>query len=165
MKVVKGNYTHFRECLVCKIAWDLQLFLYLLKSYLRLPRTAELRVPFQKIHKQQHTVSTAARMQSLTKMTLCIQKIVLLDREQHFSAELAETVLIWRNKLRRIARIINNNLLPLYHTAKLVINCCWNLCSFFLPSSYKIILLPQVQHCHLLDISGRNPDRKPTVQE
>lgn len=94
MKVVKGNYTHFRECLVCKIVWDLQLFLYLLKSYLRLPRTAELWVPFPKTHKQQRTVSTAARMQSLTKMTLCIQKIVLLDREQHFSAELAEIVLI-----------------------------------------------------------------------
>lgn len=83
MKVMKGNYTHFTECLVCKIVWDLKLFLYLLKSHLRLPRTAEHRVPFPKIHKERCTVPTAARMQSLT-MTLCIEKIVLLDREQHF---------------------------------------------------------------------------------
>lgn len=40
----------------------------------------------------------------------------------------------------------------LYHTAKLVINYCWNFCSFLLPSSYKIVLLLQVQHCHLVSL-------------
>lgn len=83
------------------------------------------------------------------------------------STELAEVVLIWRNYEELPGPTTTSFPLrtELYHTAKLVVNCCWNLCSFFLPSSYKIVPLPQVQHCHLLDLSGRKLDRKPTIQK
>lgn len=94
MKIVKGNYIHFTEFLVCKMVWDWPLFLYLLCSLLRSPGTAEPAVPLPKAHRLQCTAPTAARTQSLRKMTLRIGEIVPLGGEQRFSSEVAEVGLI-----------------------------------------------------------------------
>lgn len=73
MEVVKVNNIHFTDCLVCKLVRELQLFLYLLESYLRVPGLQNLRSLFQIYTSYKAQLSTIAGMQSLRKMTLNIK--------------------------------------------------------------------------------------------